>query len=733
MSKVLKSLLTGFIVLCFLFSGGTFVFAQDATDEFTLEEITVTAQKREENLQKVPISMSVISSEEIQELGKNDLNEILSTVSGAIIQKTDSSLGITIRGVGNVTTGNGQPGVSINIDGVTSNRQDSGSGLYDIERVEILYGPQSTLYATNSPGGVVNVITASPKLDAYSGSASMEAGNYNLLHTEGVMNAPLGNSVALRASFSSSVRDGYLTNGGEDEDSKSGRIRVLYQPNDVFSALLTGELFRDQGKGYFGGVEAFIDEDDVDNPWSANDVGSLGVNDQYRKKIYAEFNLDMPFANMTITPSYNKLTGYREQVASVGPPDVATETEVQYNWQDSYEKGLEVRMTNPEDFMFDWIVGFIYYDQLNDNNRKSLDYLETGVGEYMIQDVKEKIKSFYGNITYPFTDQLRVTGGIRKNDNDYFYDTTQSMASRTEAGVYTVQSKVQTTESPDSPDYKLGLEYDLNEASMLYGSYGSSYRNIQKYRSLGAPELLKAFTVGSKNLLFGNKLQLNGSVYYYMYQDYLAQSMLSVWLYDTDGDLVQDMDESADDSGASMQGDGRMYGIDIQANAILTEKDKLNLSVAYEKSEWTDMYFDYYYTETLTVVDGEYVWEDIVDQDFNGKPMTLTPDLTVNINYSHNFNLPNGGVLTGRIDARYMGDYRLTWKEEDYPYNYQESYHIEDLSAIYANSDGRWTLSAYVRNIFDYANKVRYSARGVSRSLTIGDPRTYGAVLSIKF
>lgn len=736
MNKILKDLLRGFIGFCLLFGGVTSVCADDDNDNsgvFMLEEITVTAQKREENLQKVPISMNVLYSDDIQELGKNDLNEILSTVSGAIIQKTDDSLGITIRGVGNVTSGSGQPGVAINIDGVTSNRQDSGTGLFDLERIEILYGPQSTLYATNSPGGVVNVVTASPKLDGYYGSASLELGNYDLLHTAGMVNIPFNETVAVRASFTSSVHDGFLTNGGEDEDSKSGRVRILYQPNERFSALLTGELYRDQGLGYYGGVAAFIDENDVNDPWSANEIGSLGENDQTRKKLYAEFNLDTPIASIAVIPSYNTFEGYREQISIAGNPNTSTETETNYNWQDSYEKGLEVRLTNSEDFLFDWIAGFIYYDQRNNNDQRSLDYIDTGVGEYMIKDVVEEIKSFFANVTYPFTDDLRITGGVRFNDNDYFYDTTQSMASSEEEGAYTVESKVQTTESPDNPDFKLGFEYDLNEDVMLYGSYGSSYRTIQKYRSLGDPELLKAYTIGLKSTLFNNRVQLNGSVYYYKYQNYLAQSMLSVWLYDTDEDLVQDDDESADDSGASMQGDGRMYGIDLQADWIISGKDKVNLAVSYEKSEWTDMLFDFYYTETLEVVNGELVTVPILDEDFSGKPMTLTPDITINLNYSHNWDLPNGGSITGSIDTQYMGDYRLTWLEDDYPYNYQEAFHKENISAVYAHSDGKWTLSAYVRNLLDYANKVKYSTRGIQQTLTVGDPRTYGVVLTVKF
>jgi len=166
------------------------VFAQEsADDEFTLEEITVTAQKREENQQKVPIAMETISGETIKELGKTDIDQILSTVSSVIVNKAADGMRVTLRGMSNdnsmfqgrqVST----PTVAVNMDGAYTNRSAAGDNLFDIERVEVLYGPQSTLYSTASPGGVVNVVTANPKLDNFEASATLEGGNYNnrLIH-----------------------------------------------------------------------------------------------------------------------------------------------------------------------------------------------------------------------------------------------------------------------------------------------------------------------------------------------------------------------------------------------------------------------------------------------------------------------------------------------------------------------------------------------------------------------
>lgn len=720
-----------FIFMVFIAFGLTSgeVYA-DAQDEFTLEEITVTAQKREENLQKVPISMDVISSEEIKELGQTDLSEILGSLSNAMVSRSGDTISITIRGVGNMSSP-GQPGVSMNIDGVTSNRQDSGTGLYDLERVEVLYGPQSTLYATNSPGGVVNIVTASPKLDNYEGSGTLQYGNYNYLRMAGTMNAPLGDKVAVRTAFSTIAHDGYVSNGGDTEDSKSARIKVLYKPSDKISAEITGEYLKQNGIST--SVTGFIDESDTDDPWVS--TADLGANNQRRKKLYGTINISVPYADVTLTPSVNKISGYAETVQSLGPRDAPTGYETMKNIKDSYEKGMEVRLTSPDDFFFSWIAGYIYYDSKSGNNRMSNDYEDTGIGEFMVSNTVEKIKTLYANVTYPVTDQFRLTAGIRKNDNDYYYETDQNMANTDDDGniTYTFESKVQTTESPSKPDTKFGMEYDISDSVMLYGSYGSSYRIIQRYRSLGDPETLHAYTVGAKSQLFGNKLQLNGSAYYYDYKNYLAMSQMTVWLADSDDDLVIDSDETADDSGASQQGDGRMMGFDISASAIISANDKLDLSVSYLNSEWTDLVFAWDYDYTYELIDGEVVRTELIDDDFEGKSMVNSPPWTISVTYNHNFNLWNGGVLSARLETRYQSHYRMSWQDSNDPYDYQESFFKEDLSAIYANPDGKWTLTGYVKNITNYAAKKSFSGSSTSYTLNISDPRTYGAILSVKF
>jgi iron complex outermembrane receptor protein len=114
--------------------------------------------------------------------------------------------------------------------------------------------------------------------------------------------------------------------------------------------------------------------------------------------------------------------------------------------------------------------------------------------------------------------------------------------------------------------------------------------------------------------------------------------------------------------------------------------------------------------------------------------MTMSPPWTITLSYSHNFNLSNGAIIKAQVDSRYKTDYHLSWKNGQSPWNYQESCHITNFSAAYTNPTGNWTLSTYVKNIEDYAEKRMYMSPGGGEGITtLGNPRTYGAVLSVNF
>ena len=186
----MKYRINAFVGFIFVFCDVLPLIAEESkTEEFTLEEITVTAQKRTEDLQKVAINVQAIQGSDISEKAQSNLEDILKNISSVTLQPKGEALDVSIRGMSNDTMpGDSQSAVAVTIDGSYSNNWGVGySGMYDMSRVEVLAGPQGTMYSRNSVGGVVNMITNDPNTKGFDASGSLEIGNYNTLNTQAMV------------------------------------------------------------------------------------------------------------------------------------------------------------------------------------------------------------------------------------------------------------------------------------------------------------------------------------------------------------------------------------------------------------------------------------------------------------------------------------------------------------------------------------------------------------------
>jgi len=776
-----KFILTLFVGIMFVFGSNVFLCAQESTsDDFTLEEITVTAQKRAENQQKVAIAMDVITGSDLTSLGKVSIDDILSSISNVMVQKAPDGLRVSLHGYADQTpAGHNQststPAVAVNVDGVYSNRKDSGMAMYDMERVEVLFGPQSTLYASNSPGGIVNIWSASPRLDKFEASGTLEYGNFNLLHTEAMVNAPVGSIMSLRASFLTRTHEGYVSNGTDDEDIKSARLKMLFQPGDKFSAIVTGEIIKNQTHQTGSAVLPFKYQSDVDDPWIAKDeIKDPDMNTS--KKINARIDGDLGFATLTMTANYAKHKGSRNEMFN----DFFTGMTINTKYKTfGHEKGLELLFNSQEDSFLKWIVGLNYYNAEDwqdglayDNSTGELIMIPYSsivyaipandphlspsdlLPNYRLTGGVETAKAAFANVTFPVTESFRIKAGIRYSKDDYTFHNWEIRGAPPPAppGSYE-DTRGATTGTPySSPDYSAGVEYDLGEDSMVYLTYATSY----KVAGLGGgrpghapneilpPEKLKAFTFGSKNRFLDKTLQLNASGFYYLYSNFNASDFVNAYTGALNDDssvneLLFDGRATTPDPGGSQFGEGTWYGLDIQSTYLITGNDSLNLNLSYLHSEWTDLVFRYEYDWLVTNPFGtDATIADLKPgrsepKSLNGKPMTYSPELTIALSYSHKFNFASGASIDGRIDTKYKSAYEMTWRhEKDWPYNYQEAFINGDVTLIYNSADGNWNLSGYVKNVRGYAEKRSWFGEP-GNELRIGSPRTFGAVLSVKF
>lgn len=214
-----------------------------------LDEVVVTAQRRSENLQKTPLTVSAVTGDKLESQGIKTVVDLSAQVPALQISSSGSGAAVVfLRGIGSTnTTEVGDPAVAYHIDGIYIARSTSvGALFYDIDRVEVLRGPQGTLYGRNATAGAINVITKQPKFD-YEGSGSVDVGNYGALTTSGMFNEPISDTLAVRAAFQQSRHDGYVkainkgpgTGGNDryDQDDKSARIQLLWKPSETSRSI----------------------------------------------------------------------------------------------------------------------------------------------------------------------------------------------------------------------------------------------------------------------------------------------------------------------------------------------------------------------------------------------------------------------------------------------------------------------------------------------------------------
>ncbi len=791
-------LLAGVAAIVFTVGGIPSVYAQKSvTEEFQLEEVTVTAQKRLENQQKVPISMEVISGEELLGTGKDNVDDILRDISNVLINKSPDGMRVTVRGLADenspfhdmhVST----PTVAVNIDGAYNSSSAAGQNLFDLERVEVLSGPQSTLYGSNSPGGIVNVVTASPKTDKFAASASVEAGNYGLITSNVMVNAPIiRDLVAMRLAGQTYKRDSWVEGSDNSQDTKTARLKTLYQPSEDFSATVTLNYSKAISGGRLGGDVKVFDYEDghywsdgtpVTNPWTANDSAGGGPppgppgppsegqvtgnapnavgQDAETKGIQAEISWNTPIGSLSFVPAYSKQksTEFRDDVEVT--LSTGTGYTSQFSENSTEQKNAELRLVSPADFFFKWIVGGTYYESERDNYTDDYYYDSNDSS----QIAKEKNKAVYANITYPITDKFRGTAGYRRS-----WDEASNVEAPPKVGNGVSGQKY------SNPDYRIGVEYDLAENSMMYADYATSYRvnamAIAQGNKTVPPEELKSYSLGVKNRFFNNKLQLNASAYYYDYtnknfrgseegrfggapganvtikeSDYphtdpATGEYLPGTDFNNDGDY-NDTNLSPGDPGfdpatdtselvgkditdpwIQQFGQFESYGLDLSADWVITSKDRLNLSLSYLHAKWTDAVVEFYWS---------WIWP-TNGLDLSGRTNTFSPKWSANASYLHNFELGSFGTLVPQIDVQYQSSYNLSFEQSFYPYNYQEAHYILNGSLTYTSAGGMWSVNAYVKNATDYAVKTFWMDMAGTYSLGLNDPRTYGAVLSVKF
>lgn len=703
-----------------------------------LDEVIVTAQRRAEDVQRIPLSVTAVTGDRLTEQGVRTAADLTAIVPGVQIAANGSSVEIAVRGIGSTNnTEVGDPAVAFNMDGIYLGRPRSASAMfYDVDRVEVLRGPQGTLYGRNATAGTLNLITRKPTKD-YGGYAEAEIGNYALLRTAGALNVPINDQLAFRAAFQTERHDGYANSNPSrdyyDADNVAGRLHVLFTPTDTFTLLLSADYSHEGGSSGDPGSPIGTYRLPNESPYSFP-ISADGSKDQTNFGYLAQADLDLNFATLTYLGSYRRdetrnLVGQTRNYDPNGPRGTRCEPisgagcTVLDLKSNQHQESHEIRLGANEGPL-KWVAGLYFYKEGNNvlfNVRNQIAFLQP--------DTFSESKAAFAQATYSVTDSLRLTAGLRG---------TRDTKGRT-GGTYIGLRPDFTCGNPNglntplaqggcllyanlaeytwnSTNYKLGAEYDLTPAVLAYAQISTGYKaggygdgpppNNNKYE----PERLKAIEGGIKSRLWNNRAQANLSVFHYDYTDFQASALGVV---------------AGQPSNITVNAqEAKLYGAELEGTFLATDDDRFDFSVAYLHAKY----------ESFILPRGDAFFPGRAD--YSGLTLAKSPEWTLNGSYEHTFRLANEATLKARIQTHYETEKNLDY--HNFALTQQDAYTKTDISLAYAPGENRWSVMAYVRNLEDKAVMAQAgpNAQGVDRfggSAHYAPPRLYGAMVSAKF
>jgi iron complex outermembrane receptor protein len=433
--------------------------AQTAASSDELAEVVVTAEYRSVDIQKTPINITVVTQEDLLERGVVDTRTMLDSVPGLDMTNANPNNYIGLYGT---ASGGGSmwsdSSMAFNYGGIPLARQTSAAAaMYDLERVEVLKGPQGTLYGRNATTGALNLVIARPTPD-FSGGGSITTGNYSTLNTQGHLNLPISDTVMTRFAFQNSKHDGYFSNGFDDANNNGFRGSLLFKPNENVSLLVWADLFRNRAKGptttmryYFGNGQQWVDPS---NPWFG--FGPAGsCSDQRLCPSFLQASAGGVNANAATPPAIGNGNGFLDTSPTgeanysvwAGPdshsnanqdlyatqldwktdPGVLTavaarvNTKIDYlsysnglrfgNRSDVYQDSVEVRFANNATGKLKWLVGGFWYKE--HQNAFQFNMQNSGYALLSTPNLTDDNYAFFTDWTFSATDRFRISVGAR--------------------------------------------------------------------------------------------------------------------------------------------------------------------------------------------------------------------------------------------------------------------------------------------------------------------------------
>lgn len=848
---------------------------QDAEEQQTrtpvtaLEEVTVTATKRETGLMETPIAISAFSQDALDREGITNVKDMAKLVPNMDISMDSSQTApvVSMRGVRSTNiTELGDPSVGLHLDGIYSPRPQGAMALmFDVERVEAMRGPQGTLFGRNSTVGNVNIISRRPDAEAFDASIGVEAGRWNHQQTRGMINIPVSETFALRASFMQETRDSYLNGyydpnqwdtrylpdevrnaplyqgsdadktfiqrdrwGGGDvqqlvkadaddfynnSDQYAFRIAALWEPSDQLSWMLAYEQFQDNSAGgtdtvncdlaakrivkdgdgnYLDDINGNIVDQPVRGKLGCDSVYGPGADDftvAVSVPGMLDLSIDTVRSNLSWALSdnlelvYN--AGWAEQVRSQRSDQdrgiTGWDMSIFFDDATFESQSHEVQLQSTSDGPLQWIAGAFYFKE--DNAMQGGWLNSANDASYWDQPNRTlESEAVFGQATYALTDKLNLTAGLR-----YTKDTKQDRGGQNmtcnadsinpntgeacfpawdreafnqlpadyflDKSIYTPTTNNEILGSWDFTNYRLGLDYIVNDDLMVFGYVANGFKSggigdvvvqyeqdpltteyptdengdrivKQRYENTYDPEVVTTYELGAKGTVLDGSLNLMATLFYSDYKDMQAAApriLFPVYVQERDnaGELTGEITtEGANVFQTDNIGSAAIRGLELEFDWMPYDSGRINGYFTWLDTEITSdfMYQWAFATTDLYEIDNGAATDpsnDRLTTNLKGNELAVSPKFSLSLNYSHTFEFNNGGSLVPAIsyywrDKSYFTFHNVDKHLEQFVSENPEAFvdtrpalHNVNLTLNYRAPGDQWNVEAFVNNATD--------------------------------
>jgi iron complex outermembrane recepter protein len=711
-------------------SGGALAQTPESS---ALEEIVVTAERREVSLQEVPASATVLSAESIAQQGIDNVIELQQVAPSVAINTYNRGTFINIRGVGiaqSAPTSN--PGVAYYIDGnYIPHETFISQSFYDIESIEVLRGPQGTLTGQNSTAGAIYIRTPAPELGQTSGYIDVTAADYEWYRAVGAVNVPLGEKIAVRLAGVYDTKDSFTDNiGPSSSEPGSGemigaRAAMRIKPFDSLTLDLRYEYFDYQTD--YNAIKNRNDRVSSDPFVIQEDAISFLNQDGYRASAEARVDIGSSMQFRALTSyldgdNFDQADGDRTATALPVPPPLPTNGantaafpgRVGYTAQSFETSVTEVNLLSTGESRFQWVTGAFYMTEKTPvavlrDNRNTVTLLQSN--STIRAEAENTSTSVFGQADIRITDSFALDFGARYSEDEQEYTRFELPPAPPPAGNPPGCFPCATTIKTDEVTGRVGLKYFAGEDTMLYGTVSRGYKaggvNLDPRLGFFQPEINEVAELGMKTTVADGRLRINGNVFYSEYEGIQLSALTRI------GGPTGPLSPNTVNGPAA-----EIYGAELESLAQFGGLG-INFGISYLQTE---------FVEQATIVN---TGTNLPQTVFPGAELPFAPEITASAGIQYDIMIGDM-TLTPRFQSSYIDEQNATPFPS--PTTIVPSRVVSDVRLTLLPTE-HLKLEGFVTNVFDktYIAVQVQDASSAAGGFLYGAPRQYGVRLKYSF